>query len=132
MNIKPNRILPSRVFALMWGRSLRRENIDTGANLWDARPRSKLWFLVGTEAVRERAVLTHLQKKMKWGVFMTTGRKSWGLHFWYHWHMQEFQDENAYTPNSEQGIYLRFPGHRWDLELGMIKTGGRAPGAHWD
>ena len=135
MNIKSLRILPGNVYAFMWGKSLRMEHIDGSGSFWLNKDESKLWYFFGATnlAMDDKVVvLTHLQKKMKWGIFITTGWKSWGFHFWYHWHMQEFQDENAYTPNSERGVYFRLPGYRWDLEEGMIFTGGRVPGAHWD
>lgn len=135
MNIKPLRILPGNVYALMWGKSLRFEYTDGSGSLWLSKDKSRLFYFFGaTNIIKEgkTLVLTHLQKKMKWGIFITTGWKSWGFHFWYHWHMQEFQDENAYTPNSERGVYFRLPGYRWDIEEGMIFTGGRVPGAHWD
>lgn len=119
----------------MWGRSLRLEFVNGQGSVWHNYPKSKLWLILGaTTVVTENTalVMTHLQKKMKWGIFITTGWKSWGVHFWFHWHMQEFHGENAYTPNSERGIYFRLPGYRWDIEEGMIFTGGRVPGAHWD
>jgi len=144
MNIKPDRIFPKKVYALMYGDFLRFEKINGTGSEWDEKAHS-FWLLWNTPATVIRsidsggklniAVITHLQKRMKWGIFMTTGPKSWGLHFWFHWHMQEFpdpQDPDFYNPNSERGIYFRLPGYRWDLEEGMIWTGGRVPGAHWD
>jgi len=139
MNIKPNRIFPEKVYALMWGHTLRREFSDKGGNYWEPLDEPGLFIYWGVPAVnwieQRPTVFTHLQKKMRFGIFMTTGPNSWGFHFWFHWHMQEFPDPadpDKYIPNSEDGIYFRLPGHRWDLEEGMIKTGGRVPGAHWD
>src|SRR3990167_5775675 len=98
MNIKPYRIFPGYGFALMWGQELRYEFIGGQGSIWVKRSKSSLWWLwkrPGLCYLWERpalsypyesdrlAVITHLQKRMKWGVFLTTGPKSWGLHLWF-------------------------------------------------
>lgn len=76
-------------------------------------------------------VVPHLQKKSRWGIFLYNGL--WP-NAWAWWRMQKNDEPTGgvYRPNSEFGLYVRFPGFRWDKDLGMISTGGRAPGTHWD
>lgn len=140
MNLKPNRTLPQKVYALLWGSSLRYEFINEPfGSAWfpnpppDLRIPPKFWFLWAEPASRTlwapepvRAVLTHLQKRLNFGLFLTTGQRAFGFHVWFHWRLQ-LPDQ----PNTEQGFYARTPGYRWDLELGMIPTKGYF-GSHWD
>lgn len=148
MNPKPHRKLPGPIFAVMYGTEIRRERADGGEDFlqlastqiesWKNLWLKKLFIILGETPVVDihfgTVVLTHLQRKCRWGIFFSPWQ--FQLHLWFHWHLQETKlsdgDVIVRVPNSEDGIYARFPGWRWDLEEGMIPTGGRAPGAHWD
>ena len=41
------------------------------------------------------------------------------------------EEYRYWKPGTEQGIYFRTPGWRWDTDLGMIRTNGYA-GLRWD
>lgn len=95
-------------------------------------PRAVLSFITGpirTEIKDGRIILTHLQKYSRFGFMFTW---PFCLHFWLFWKLQEVDKNGDFIPGTEQGIYFRTPGWRWDQDLGMIKTGGRIPGLHWD
>ena len=141
INIKPERRLPGNVYAVMWGSELWWEFINGEGKVAEVRLTGwlkKFWLLFGAQSfcsltdINTVVVMTHLQKKMRWGFYLSTGWRSWCFHFWFHWHMQERGVDGTYVPNTERGIYFRTPGWRWDLEEGMRFTGGRIPGAHWD
>ncbi len=68
-----------------------------------------------------RTILTHLQKYSHFG-FMVTW--PFCFHFWLMWHLQAKDEYGDWIPGSEQGIYFRTPGWRWDADLGMKWTWG--------
>ncbi len=88
-----------------------------------------------------QTILTHLQKHSHFGFMITW---PFCFHFWFMWRLQKRIQINGsrdinnpiyysgdWIPGSEQGIYFRTPGWRWDAELGMIFTKGYV-GLHWD
>lgn len=93
-------------------------------------PEAVLSFITGPVRVEYtdgcRAILPHLQKHSHFG-FMVTW--PFCFHFWLFWKLQEF--DTNWRPGTEQGIYFRTPGYRWDAELGMKWTWGYI-GLHWD
>ena len=93
-------------------------------------PKAVLSLIVGpvrTEQSGSQTILTHLQK-YSWGGFMLTW--PFCFHVWLFWKRQQV-DQTGWYPGTEQGIYARTPGFRWDTELGMIFTKGYI-GTHWD
>ncbi len=81
---------------------------------------------------KTRQILTHLQKFSRFG-FMVTW--PFCFHFWLFWKLQEYTENDgiiAWAPGTEQGIYFRTPGWRWDADLGMKWTWGYFPSGHWD
>lgn len=74
-----------------------------------------------------RNILTHLQKFSYFGIMITW---PFCFHFWLFWKKQAM-DKNGWLPGTEQGIYFRTPGYRWDADLGMKWTWGYV-GGHWD
>lgn len=68
-----------------------------------------------------RSILTHLQKYSHFGFLFTW---PFCFHFWVMWKLQEGNDPHNWQPGTEQGIYFRTPGYRWDQDLGMIFTKG--------
>ncbi len=73
-----------------------------------------------------QTILTHLQKYSHFG-FMVTW--PFCFHFWIMWRLQEYINQLdscgvRWLPGTEQGIYFRTPGFRWDRDLGMIWTWG--------
>ena len=75
-----------------------------------------------------RLVLTHLQKYSHFGFMLTW---PFCLHFWWMWDLQEGSEDEGWKPGTEQGIYFRTPGYRFDSDLGMKWTWGYL-GLHWD
>lgn len=75
-----------------------------------------------------RNILTHLQKYSYFGFMITW---PFCFHFWLFYKKQETDRYGTWIPGSEQGIYFRTPGYRWDADLGMIWTWGYF-GGHWD
>ncbi len=77
-------------------------------------------------------VFTHLQKYSTCGFLFTW---PFCFHVWFFWKKQQQKaDENGFLiwqPGSEQGIYARTPGWRYDKELGMKFTRGYC-GLNWD
>jgi hypothetical protein len=95
-------------------------------------PSAVLSFVTGpirTEVDNGRVILTHLQKYSHFGFMFTW---PFCFHFWLFWKLQEGSEAKGWKEGTEQGIYFRTPGWRWDKELGMKPTGGRIPGTHWD
>ncbi len=93
-------------------------------------PKAVLSFIVGsvrTEIKNGQVILTHLQKYSRCG-FMVTW--PFCFHIWFLWRKQDI-DFGTWIPGTEQGIYFRTPGWRWDWDLGMIRTNGYL-GTHWD
>ena len=94
-------------------------------------PSAVLSFITGPIRVEKsgsRTILTHIQKYSHFG-FMVTW--PWCLHFWIFWRLQKGNDNQGWEPGTEQGIYMRTPGKRWDAEEGMRFTKGYA-GLRWD
>lgn len=83
---------------------------------------------VRVEKSGDRNILTHLQKYSHFG-FMVTW--PFCIHFWAMWQLQRGSDEAGWQPGTEEGIYFRTPGYRWDAELGMKWTWGYF-GLRWD
>ncbi len=107
-------------------------------------PTAVLSFITGpvrTELSPEgRVILTHLQKYSRFGFMLTW---PFCFHFWIFWKLQDRRPyvitdkliadvEMRWVPGTEQGIYFRTPGWRWDAELGMKWTWGYFPSGHWD
>ena len=82
---------------------------------------------IRVELIEGRTILTHLQKYSHFGFMITW---PFCFHFWLFWKLQEW-GEGGWIPGTEQGIYFRTPGWRWDIELGMKGTWGYF-GGHWD
>jgi hypothetical protein len=94
-------------------------------------PQAVFSFVTGPIRIEysgSRVILTHLQKYSHFG-FMVTW--PFCFHFWIFWKLQE-KDEIGWLPGTEQGIYFRTPGYRWDADLGMKWTWGYFPSGHWD
>lgn len=95
-------------------------------------PTAVLSFITGpirTETKDDRKILTHLQKYSHFG-FMVTW--PFCFHFWLFWKLQKKDPWGEFWhPGTEQGIYFRTCGWRWDIDLGMKWTWGYA-GLHWD
>ena len=83
---------------------------------------------VRVETSGKRTILTHLQKYSRFGFMLTW---PFCFHFWLFWDLQIGSDELGWRPGTEQGIYCRTPGYRWDADLGMKWTWGYA-GLRWD
>jgi len=83
---------------------------------------------VRIEIDHEQNIVTHLQKYSQFGFLMTL---PFCFHFWFFWRLQQGSDIDGWKPGTEQGIYFRTPGYRWDTELGMKTTRGYF-GLHWD
>lgn len=106
-------------------------------------PSLALAFITGpvrTEKSGDRTILAHLQKYSRFGFMLSFGfMLTWPFcfHFWLMWRLQERNinpeslDPRERIPGTEQGIYFRTPGYRWDAELGMKRTWGYL-GLHWD
>ncbi len=93
-------------------------------------PKAVLSLITGPVRVEFKdgeTILTHLQKHSHFG-FMVTW--PFCFHFWFMWRLQR-QGFGEWIPGTEQGIYFRTPGWRWDAELGMKFTRGYF-GLHWD
>lgn len=88
-------------------------------------PKAVLSFITGpvrTEiADNGQEILTHLQKYSHFWIMVTW---PFCFHFGLMWKLQEMDWHNGWVPGSEQGIYFRTPGFRWDAELGMKWTNG--------
>ncbi len=85
---------------------------------------------VRTELDNGHSIITHLQKYSHFFVvFHQTGFIP-TLHVGIMWRLQEENtnpeslDPRQWIPGTEQGIYFRTPGLRWDSELGMKWTWG--------
>ncbi len=91
---------------------------------------SFIWGPIRTEIdpVSKVEVLTHLQKLSRFGFIF---HWPFGLHIWFFWKKQQIKADGSWIPGSEQGVYMRSPGYRWDYDLGMIRTNGYI-GGHWD
>ncbi len=93
-------------------------------------PTAVLSFITGpirTEVgANGQEILTHLQKHSHFGFMITW---PFCFHFWLFWKLQDWDE--GWVPGSEQGIYFRTPGYRWDADLGMKFTRGYF-GLHWD
>lgn len=79
--------------------------------------------------------ITHLQKYSPLGYLITW---PFGFHFWFFWRkqLQRTYDDHGVTKTewvagTEQGIYFRTPGYRYDKDYGMIWTWGYI-GSRWD
>lgn len=93
-------------------------------------PSAVLAFITGdvrVEIKNERVVLTHLQKFSRFGFMITW---PFCFHFWVFWRPQT-EYSGGWIPGTEQGIYFRTPGWRWDYDLGMKPTWGYL-GSRWD
>lgn len=93
-------------------------------------PIAVLSFITGPIRIEQkdrRIILTHIQKYSHFGFMMTW---PFCFHFWLFWRLQDWV-EFQWIPGSEQGIYFRTPGWRWDIDLGMKWTWGYV-GGHWD
>src|ERR1700693_286808 len=66
-------------------------------------------------------ILPHLQKYSRFGLMMTW---PFCFHFWLFWRLQQGNDISGWIPGTEQGIYFRTLGYRWDADLGMKWTWG--------
>ena len=79
-----------------------------------------------------QTIVTHLQKFSRFGFLITW---PFCFHFWLFWKKQEKHTfgfiDLGWEPGTEQGIYFRTPGFRWDADLGMKWTWGYF-GLHWD
>lgn len=82
---------------------------------------------IETDPVTLNPVFTHLQKKSRCGFLLTW---PFCFHVWFFWRKQK-QNKKGWRPGTEQGIYGRTPGWRYDYDLGMIRTNGYL-GGHWD
>jgi len=94
-------------------------------------PSAVFSFITGPirfEVSQDQNILTHLQKYSRFGFMFTW---PFCFHFWLFWKLQDGSDIDGWQPGTEQGIYCRTPGYRWDAELGMKKTWGYL-GLHWD
>jgi hypothetical protein len=80
------------------------------------------------DPVNGNEVLTHLQKYSRCGFLVTW---PFCFHIWYFWRKQTTLNFEVFVPGTEQGIYARTPGFRYDRELGMKWTWGYA-GGRWD
>lgn len=83
------------------------------------------------DPVTKQEVLTHLQKYSTCGFLITYPLC---FHVWLFWKKQEYEvvnEEVRWKPGTEQGIYMRTPGFRYDKELGMKWTWGYG-GLRWD
>lgn len=126
--------LPAFVIALFWSKWLLEES-TTGKRKWTKGGPLRFFFMRTPRFYQDSPgdvyVIPHLQKKARWGIFLYW---PFGLNVWAFWKMQKNDEPTGggYVPNSEEGIYFRLPGYRWDKDLGMITTGGRVPGGHWD
>lgn len=85
-------------------------------------------FNLNPDYSRSREVLFHLQKYSRCGFMMTW---PFCFHIWFFWKKQEGDDVHGWVPGTEQGIYMRTPGYRWDTEQGMKWTWGYV-GGNWD
>ena len=83
---------------------------------------------VRVEKSGNRNILTHLQKYSRFG-FMVTW--PFCFHFWLFWKLQDTTPKGGWIPGTEQGIYFRTPGWRWDFDEGMRWTWGYG-GLRWD
>lgn len=93
-------------------------------------PQAVLSFITGpirVEKSGDRTILTHLQKYSHFGFMLTW---PFCFHFWLMWRLQKGTEGN-WEPGTEQGIYFRTPGYRWDADLGMKFTRGYL-GSHLD
>ena len=94
-------------------------------------PKAVFSFITGEPRVElsseSRTILTHLQKRSPFG-FMVTW--PFCFHFWLMWR-EQLCTLDGWRPGTEQGLYFRTPGWRWDYELGMKWTWGYI-GLHWD
>jgi hypothetical protein len=91
-------------------------------------PSAVLSFITGPIRVDKsndgnpRLVLTHLQKYSHFGFMLTW---PFCFHFWLFWKLQATDPwAGNWLPGTEQGIYFRTPGWRWDADLGMKWTWG--------
>jgi len=89
-----------------------------------------LSFIVGPVRIENNGILTHLQKYSHFGLMLTW---PFCFHFWLFWKLQEqnYHNLNPWIPGTEQGIYFRTPGYRYDCDLGYKWTWGYI-GGHWD
>lgn len=82
---------------------------------------------IRVEVDNNRIILTHLQKYSHFGFLFTW---PFCFHFWLFWQLQQGTEGN-WKEGTEQGVYFRTPGYRWDSDLGMKWTWGYF-GLHWD
>lgn len=139
---------PVVVLGFVWGR-LRYEKTIAGVGAADYFDGGgfKPWFLFWRRpfSLFKRGAadpkgwqMTHLQKGSPLGFLVYW---PFCFHIWFHWKLQEFEigEKNAsgnyphhWKPNTEQGIYLRSPGFRWDVNDGYFERTGGYVGSHWD
>jgi hypothetical protein len=94
-------------------------------------------FMIGQVRLESNGAMTHLQKYSPAGIYITY---PFCFHAWVFWRKQTFLNGEpnggyehwyGWVPGTEQGIYFRTPGFRYDTDLGMKWTWGYL-GTHWD
>lgn len=89
------------------------------------------------DPISGKEVFTHLQKYSRCGFLVTF---PFCFHIWFFWRKQTYLNGEAlgnvphyfgWVAGTEQGIYCRTPGYRYDTTDGMKWTWGYV-GGHWD
>jgi hypothetical protein len=112
---------------------IRCQSLD-GSELWLAARAGKL-TIPPFEQDGKTWCVSHLQKK---ATFFSLRYDPFIFHWGKFWTPQKQTAEGLWLPGSEQGIYWRTPGWRWQMPdaksegTPWIWSWGRAPGTHLD
>jgi len=127
---KPEVLYPTLVKGWIKGQ-IRCESLD-GSELWLPPIEGEI-YMPPFERDGKTWFVTHLQKKASYFSLLYS---PFIYHYGRFWKTQQKDAEGHWIPNSEQGIYWRSPGWRFDLdpklESPWILSGGRIPGLHID
>lgn len=129
---RPEVLYPTLIRGIIDG-PIRCESLD-GSELW-LPPRDGKLHMPPFEHEGKTYCVSHLQKKAKYFSLLYS---PFIFHYGKFWHLQEQDDQGNWKPGTEEGIYFRSPGWRWQRPdqksegTPWIFSGGRVPGTHLD
>lgn len=129
---RPTVLYPTLVCGYING-PIRCQSID-GSELW-LPPATGRLAIAPFDRDGKTWCVSHLQKR---ATFFSLKYDPFIFHWGRFWHLQEQDAEGLWKPGTEQGIYWRTPGWRWQkpdaLSEGTpwIFSWGRVPGTHLD
>lgn len=129
---KPTVLYPTLIRGIIKG-PIRCESID-GTVIW-LTERPGILRIEPFELYGKMFCVSHLQKK---ATYFSLLYSPFIFHWGKFWKLQDKDQDGNDIPGSEQGIYWRTPGWRWQVpdlvSMGTpwILSGGRVPGTHLD